>query len=168
MSPEWEPSGDGTPAAPANLIGPFTLSSVLVGSTAALSLAGRVDLAALPACRHAVDGLLREGATLITVDLQVAHFDDESIALLALMRRYALRHGARLALADIPPHIGRVLTRTGVGWLYRPDIAVPAVPDDGAQPPATSPSRPVHRPAKRSVSRPSASNGPAGLPTASR
>ena len=117
-SPEREPSGDGRPT---NLqeTGPFSVSSLVVEATAVLSLAGRVDLAALPACRHAVDGLLHEGVQEITVDLQVAHFDDESIALLALMRRYAARHGARLVLADIPPHVGRVLDRTGVGWLYR-------------------------------------------------
>lgn len=167
VSPEREPSGDGTPTTPADLVGSFTVSTVVVGTTAVLSFAGRVDLAALPTCRRAVDSLLREGITLITVDLQVAHFDDESIALLALMRRYVLRRGARLALADIPPHIARVLARTGVGWLYRPDSAVPSVADNGAQPPVI-PSPPMHRPANRSVSRPSVSKGPAGVPTASR
>jgi anti-anti-sigma factor len=125
MPPEREPSSNGTPATAVNLIGPFTVSTLVIGTTAVLSLAGRVDLATLPACRRAVDDLLQERVELITVDLQVAHFDDESITLLALMRRYAARHGARLALADIPPHVARVLDRAGVGWLYRPERKVP-------------------------------------------
>jgi anti-anti-sigma factor len=129
MSPEREPSRDGVSATTVQPVGPFAVSTVVVGTTAVLSLEGRVDLSALPACRHAVDELLRDGVTQITVDLQVAHFDDESIALLALMRRYALRHRARLALADIPPHVARVLERTGVSWLYRPDGS-PEDPDD--------------------------------------
>lgn len=121
MSPEREPSDDGVSTVPVRPTGPFSVSTVIVDTTAVLSLAGRVDLTALPMCRRAVDTLLRDGVTLITVDLRVAHFDDESIALLALMRRYALRHGARLALADIPAHVARVLDRTGVSWLYRQD-----------------------------------------------
>jgi anti-anti-sigma regulatory factor len=91
--------------------------------TAVLSLSGRVDLASLPVCRRAVDGLLRNGVQQITVDLQVARFDDESIALLALMRRYAARHGTRLVLAEIPPHVSELLDRTGVRWLYRNEEA---------------------------------------------
>jgi anti-anti-sigma factor len=124
IPPEREPSNNGAPAA-VNLIGPFTVSTLVIGTAAVLSLAGRVDLATLPACRRAVDDLLQESVELITVDLQVAHFDDESIALLALMRRYAARHGVRLALADIPPHVARVLDRAGVSWLYRPERKVP-------------------------------------------
>lgn len=125
IPPEREPSSNGAPATAVNLIGPFTVSTLVIGTTAVLSLAGRVDLATLPACRRAVDDLLQESVELITVDLQVAHFDDESIALLALMRRYAARHGVRFALADIPPHVARVLDRAGVGWLYRPERKVP-------------------------------------------
>jgi anti-anti-sigma factor len=124
MPPEREPSSNGTPATAVNLIGPFAVSTLVIGATAVLSLAGRVDLATLPECRRAVDDLLQERVELITVDLQVAHFDGESIALLALMRRYAARHGARLVLADIPPHVARVLDRAGVGWLYRPEREV--------------------------------------------
>lgn len=146
---EAAPSGVGIPVSAVSPIGPFSVSTVVVDATAVLSLTGRVDLAALPTCRRAVDDLLREGVGLITLDLQVAHFDDESITLIALMRRYALRHGARLVLADIPPHIARVLNRTGVGWLYRSD--------DNTQ-----------TPANRSISRPSASKGPAGEPLTSR
>jgi anti-anti-sigma factor len=150
MSPEREPSANGTVVAGSSTgsvagsvagsstgsvagssIGPhrpgsFCVSSLVVDRTAVLSLSGRVDLGALPACRRAVDALLRDGIDEITVDLQVAHFDDESIALLALMRRYAARHGARLILADIPAHVARVLDRTGVAWLYRPDGPFPA------------------------------------------
>ncbi|HET9657078.1 MAG TPA: STAS domain-containing protein [Kineosporiaceae bacterium] len=103
---------------PAHLL-PFSVSAVVVDSTAVLSIVGRVRLGALPACRHAVDNLLRDGVEQITVDLQVAHFDDESIALLALMRRYTARHGVRLTLAEIPPQVARVLERAGVSWLYR-------------------------------------------------
>jgi anti-anti-sigma factor len=125
MSPEREPSagtalGAASGAGP-HKPGPFCVSSLMVDRTAVLSLSGRVDLGALPACRREVDALLREGIDEITVDLQVAHFDDESIALLALMRRYAARHGARLILTDIPAQVARVLDRTGVAWLYRPD-----------------------------------------------
>jgi anti-anti-sigma factor len=125
MSPEREPSENGPSAITVRPSGPFSISSVVVGTTAVLKLAGRVDLGTLPTCRRAVDALLQDGVTLITVDLRVAGFDDESIALLALMRRYTLRHGARLALVDIPPHIARVLDRTGVGWLYRQDGDTP-------------------------------------------
>jgi anti-anti-sigma factor len=117
--PEPAPSSVGMPMSAVPPTGPFAVSTVVVDATAVLSLTGRVDLAALPTCRRTVDDLLREGVGLITLDLQVAHFDDESIALIALMRRYALRHGARLVLVDIPPHVARVLDRTGVGWLYR-------------------------------------------------
>jgi anti-anti-sigma factor len=163
MSPEREPSADaalgaGSGAGP-RTPGPFCVSSLMVDRTAVLSLSGRVDLGALPACRREVDALLREGVTEITVDLQVAHFDDESIALLALMRRYAARHGARLMLADIPAQVARVLDRTGVAWLYRPDGPFPTTP---ARP------EPDQTPANRSVSRPSPSRGPAGSPRTSR
>lgn len=110
--------------------GPFAVDSVVAGRTAVLSLSGRVDLTALPNCRRAVDTLLRAGVVEITVDLRVARFDDESIALLALMRRYALRHGARLLLTDIPPHIEQVLRRTGVSWLYHDDTAAASAPPE--------------------------------------
>jgi len=116
-----EPCEYGSAQAGERAWGPFAVETVAAGRTAVLSLSGRVDLTALPGCRRAIDTLLREGVVEITVDLQVARFDDESIALLALMRRYALRHGARLVLADIPPHVARVLRRTGVSWLYRND-----------------------------------------------
>jgi len=149
-SPEREPSA-GRDAVGVRTSGPFAVSTVMLDGTAVLQLSGRVDLNALPTCRRAVDALLRDGVEQITVDLQVARFDDESIALLALMRRYAARHGARLILADIPPHVALLLERTGVSWLYRTDG------QPGAGQPGAGQTPTGQTPANRSVSRPSAS-----------
>jgi anti-anti-sigma regulatory factor len=113
------PRSGGQSTRPAARLLPFSVSAVVVDTTAVLSIVGRVSLEALTECRHAVDHLLRDGVEQITVDLQDAHFDEESIALLALMRRYTARQGVRLVLAEIPLQVARVLERAGVSWLFR-------------------------------------------------
>jgi hypothetical protein len=76
-------------------------------------------------CSSTFAGAVRLRPRWIVADLSRAAIDDESVAVLAWLRRFAGRHGIKLVLASVPPRAVDVLRRADVAALYELYATVP-------------------------------------------
>jgi len=97
-------------------VGPVT-STVTAGRDGAViaALGGDLDIAAVPAVRERLLGLLRPGATQLVIDMSAVHYADASgLEVLVNTRRRAVLLGGTLRLAALQPEVARVLIATGL------------------------------------------------------
>ena len=97
-------------------VGPVT-SAVKVGRDRAVVavLGGDLDIAAVPAVRERLLGLLRPGASRLVIDMSGVRYADASgLAVLVSTQRRAVLLGGTLHLAALQPEVARVLAATGV------------------------------------------------------
>jgi anti-sigma B factor antagonist len=79
------------------------------------ALGGDLDIAAVPAVRERLLGLLRPGATRLVIDMSAVRYADASgLEVLVNTRRRAVLLGGTLRLAALQPEVARVLTATGL------------------------------------------------------
>lgn len=90
-----------------------------------LSFEGNLGRQGLGVLRCGVDAAIGLRVARVVVDLSQARLDHSSIALLGLVRRYALRHGVALWLACVPAPAMDLLERLQVAALYRIQPTVP-------------------------------------------
>jgi anti-sigma B factor antagonist len=113
--------------------------------TVIASLGGDLDIAAVPAVRERLLGLLRPGAVRLVVDMSAVRYADASgLEALVNTRRRAVLLGGTLRLAALSPEVARVLTAAG---LSRRLVTYPTVqaavadrtPGSRTVPPGTAP-----------------------------
>jgi anti-sigma B factor antagonist len=79
------------------------------------ALGGDLDIAAVPAVRERLLGLLRPGASRLVVDMSAVRYADASgLEVLVNTRRRAVLLGGTLRLAALQPEVARVLTASGL------------------------------------------------------
>jgi anti-sigma B factor antagonist len=79
------------------------------------ALGGDLDMAAVPAVRERLLGLLRPGASRLVIDMSAVRYADASgLEALVSTQRRALLLGGTLRLAALQPEVVRVLTATGL------------------------------------------------------
>ena len=79
------------------------------------ALGGDLDMAAVPAVRERLLGLLRPGASRLVIDMSGVRYADASgLGALVSTQRRALLLGGTLRLAALQPEVVRVLTATGL------------------------------------------------------
>jgi anti-anti-sigma regulatory factor len=78
-----------------------------------------MDAASLPACASALAACLPVPPAWIAVDLRQAEIGPDSLALLALMRRYVERAGAQFVVVSTDPELVRILRDADVTGPYR-------------------------------------------------
>lgn len=104
----------------------------LASGVPVLSVDGQLGTVDLGTCRRLLDDLLAGRPELLLVDVRSATCDDLCLVVLALIRRYAARRGARLALtASSRPLVARV-RRSRLADLYPLVRAVPVVAEEPA------------------------------------
>jgi len=82
------------------------------------ALGGDLDIAAVPAVRERLLGLLRPGAIRLVIDMSAVRYADASgLEVLVNTRRRAVLLGGTLRLAALQPEVARVLTATGLSRL---------------------------------------------------
>ena len=86
---------------------------------AVVTCRGRLDTAAWRACGFALAAAVQVESPWVIADLGQATVGPESLAVLALMRRYVARHGALLALAAVSPDGLQALKQAEVTAQYR-------------------------------------------------
>lgn len=97
-------------------VGPVT-SAVKVGRDRAVVavLGGDLDIAAVPAVRERLLGLLRPGASRLVIDMSAVRYADASgLEVLVNTRRRAVLLGGTLRLAALQPDVARVMTAAGL------------------------------------------------------
>lgn len=100
-APEFTATADATPSGP-NLV-----------------LAGELDAATAPAAREAIRDLTLRPGELLVVDLAELRFCDSSgISALIAARVRTHAAGAEIALAAVPPQLGRTLALLGLAALF--------------------------------------------------
>lgn len=87
--------------------------------TPVLRLRGRLSRPGLVQCRAAIDNALATGTAHLVVDLRDATFDQTSVALLGLVRRYCARRHTTVVLARVPHPVRDLLRQARVSDLYR-------------------------------------------------
>ena len=98
-------------------IGPIT-SGVKGGDEGAViaALGGDLDIAAVPAVRERLLGLLRPGASRLVIDMSAVRYADASgLEVLVNTRRRAVLLGGTLRLAALQPEVARVMAAAGLG-----------------------------------------------------
>lgn len=79
------------------------------------ALGGDLDIAAVPAVREWLLGLLRPGAIRLVIDMSAVRYADASgLEVLVNTRRRAVLLGGTLHLAALQPEVARVLTASGL------------------------------------------------------
>lgn len=79
------------------------------------ALGGELDIAAVPAVRERLLGLLRPGAIRLVIDMSAVRYADASgLEVLVNTRRRAVLLGGTLHLAALRPEVARVLTASGL------------------------------------------------------
>jgi anti-sigma B factor antagonist len=95
------------------------------------ALSGDLDMAAVPAVRERLLGLLRPGAIRLVVDMSAVRYADASgLEALVNTRRRAVLLGGALHLAALQPEVARVLTATGLSRRLGTYPTVQAAIDD--------------------------------------
>ena len=97
-------------------IGPG-IPTVIAGRDGAViaALGGDLDIAAVPAVRERLLGLLRPGATRLVIDMSAVRYADASgLEVLVNTRRRAVLLGGTLRLAALQPQVARVLIAAGL------------------------------------------------------
>jgi anti-sigma B factor antagonist len=97
-------------------VGPL-ISTAMGGRDGAViaALGGDLDIAAVPAVRERLLGLLRPGASRLVVDMSAVRYADASgLEVLVNTRRRAVLLGGTLRLAALQPEVARVLTASGL------------------------------------------------------
>jgi anti-sigma B factor antagonist len=80
-----------------------------------VALGGDLDMAAVPAVRERLLGLLRPGASRLVIDMSAVRYADASgLGALVSTRRRAVLLGGTLRLAALQPEVARVLTALGL------------------------------------------------------
>jgi anti-anti-sigma factor len=93
----------------------FSLSSRAEGDHVIAALSGELDIAAAPALREQLLGLLRPGASRLVIDMsQVSYADASGLAVLVGTGRRAGLLGGFLRLAAPTPAVSRVIRITGL------------------------------------------------------
>jgi anti-sigma B factor antagonist len=86
------------------------------GTAGAAALGGDLDMAAVPAVRERLLGLLRPGAGRLVIDMSAVRYADASgLEVLVHTQRRAVLLGGTLHLAALQPEVARVLAATGLG-----------------------------------------------------
>lgn len=85
---------------------------------AVICVRGRFGATALGACRRLMDDVLALGPTDVVLDLSQARCDVTSVSVLALMRRYTVRRGARFGLTASSRAARALLRRTRLADLF--------------------------------------------------
>lgn len=79
------------------------------------ALGGDLDIAAVPAVRERLLGLLRPGTIRLVIDMSAVRYADASgLEVLVNTRRRAVLLGGTLHLAALQPEVARVLTASGL------------------------------------------------------
>ncbi len=79
------------------------------------ALGGDLDIAAVPAVRERLLGLLRPGASRLVIDMSAVRYADASgLGALVSTQRRAVLLGGTLRLAALQPEVARVLTAAGL------------------------------------------------------
>jgi len=104
----------------------FYASMHVHAGVAVVTCRGRLDTAAWRACGFALAAAVQVESPWVILDLRQATVGPESVAVLSLVRRYASRHGARLALAALSPEGLHALQQAQVTALCRIMPTVPA------------------------------------------
>jgi anti-anti-sigma factor len=95
----------------------LTLRGAARNGTAALAVAGELDLATVPALQDALAQL--DGTPALELDLSGVRFMDSSgLRALLTARRDAQAAGRRLRLVGVPPAVARVLELTRTAALF--------------------------------------------------
>jgi anti-sigma B factor antagonist len=95
----------------------LTLRGEARNGTAALAVAGELDLATVPALKDALAQL--EGTPALELDLSgVSFMDSSGLRALLTARRDAQAAGRRLRLVAVPPAVSRVLELTRTAALF--------------------------------------------------
>jgi anti-sigma B factor antagonist len=109
------------------------------------ALGGDLDIAAVPAVRERLLGLLRPGASRLVIDMSAVRYADASgLEVLVNTLRRAVLLGGTLRLAALQPEVARVLAATGLSRHLGTYPTVQAAvadrrPGIRAAPPGTSP-----------------------------
>jgi len=93
------------------------ISTVMAGRDGAVvtALSGDLDLAAVPAVRERLLGVLRPGTVRLVIDMSAVRYADASgLEVLVNTRRRAVLLGGTLRLAALRPEVARVLAATGL------------------------------------------------------
>ena len=94
---------------------PFEMESANDGSKGRLTLAGELDIATVPRVQQAVDAMLAEGVSHITIDLAGVGFVDSSgLRLFIVFDQRAAAEGWTLALTRPTPQALAVFRVSGV------------------------------------------------------
>jgi anti-anti-sigma regulatory factor len=81
-------------------VGPsFVALTRQTADAAVVMIEGRLSAASIPACRCAIETALLHHPTRLVLDLCGATCDEASLSVLALIRRFAERHGVPLSLS---------------------------------------------------------------------
>ena len=97
-------------------VGPV-IPTVTAGPEGAVvaALGGDLDIAAVPAVRERLLGLLHLGASRLVIDMSAVRYADASgLGVLVSTRRRAILLGGTLHLAALRPEVARVLAATGL------------------------------------------------------
>ena len=96
----------------------FTATLSRTDHATVLTLTGKLDITALPTCRHAALSALQTGSEFVLLDLGEVRFSMESVAVLGLVRRYLARHRVEVLLTNVPPQVAGMLAAARVSALY--------------------------------------------------
>jgi anti-sigma B factor antagonist len=118
-----------------------------------VALGGDLDIAAVPAVRERLLGLLRPGASRLVIDMSAVRYADASgLGALVSTRRRAVLLGGTLRLAALQPEVARVLTALGLsrhlGTYPTVQAAVAGRRRIRTVPPGTGPAVPPAGPAR--------------------
>jgi hypothetical protein len=103
----------------------FRISMSVVAGVPVVALEGHLAPDCLRDCSATIATAVRLRPRWIVADLSRAVVDEDSVPVLGLMRRFAARHGVKLALAAVPPRGLDVLRLAEVGPLYDVHATVP-------------------------------------------
>jgi anti-anti-sigma factor len=97
-------------------VGPMTLSVLTApDGVVIVALAGDLDIAAAPAVREWLLGVLHPGTSQLVIDMsEVRYADASGLAVLVSTRRRVVLLGGTLRLAALRPEVAGVLTVTGL------------------------------------------------------
>jgi len=94
-------------------------------------LRGDLDIVTAPALRESLRGVLGSGMRRLTIDLSGAgNCDVAGLAVLIGTQRLAGTYGITVQLANLPPHVARLLHSTGLEGSF----AICATPADALAP----------------------------------
>ena len=100
------------------------VTAEVVSGLAVVAVGGALGVDALPACRKALDDVLRRRPVTVVLDLKRVTDGSAAVAVLDLLRRYVARHGSRLWLAAPSSVVTRTLEEAHVCDQYE---VVPSV-----------------------------------------